>query len=188
MFRSDLQMHSGPYGTTRFAHGPISRRLTPTLSRQPLGSSAGGPAPESRPKPVPTPPLALLAARSGGSGSSCRAPSATTSSAAPSPPACARSSPACGWSYSHEHSTIQSGTRRLVFGTGLRTSPNTTDRGSAGATPQPRLPHRRMDQCGFATIMILGVDSLTSTAITLAKTKSRQSWIVQWKTVPEREA
>ncbi len=36
--------------------------------------------------------------------------------------------------------------------------------------------------------MILGVDSLTSTAITLAKTKSRQSWIVQWKTVPEREA
>ena len=188
MFRSDLQMHSGRYGTTRFARGPISRRLTPTLSRQPLGSSAGGPAPESRPKPVPTPPLALLAARSGGSGSSSRAPSATTSSAAPSPPACARSSPTCGWSYSHEHSTIQTGTRRLVFGTGLRTSPNTTDRGSAGATPQPRLPHRRMDQCGFATIMILGVDSLTSTAITLAKTKSRQSWIVQWKTVPEREA
>ena len=35
--------------------------------------------------------------------------------------------------------------------------------------------------------MIPEVDNLTSTVTTWPNTKLRQSWIVQWKTFPERE-
>lgn len=43
-----------------------------------------------------------------------------------------------------------------------------------------------MGRCRCAIMMILEVDNLTSTGTTWLNTKLRQSWIVQWKTVPEK--